>query len=64
MSVVHDLIRIKHILERLKERPDVVEITGYDKVALEMFLWGLNRAIKRYRKESERVKRHLRRARN
>ena len=58
MAVVKDLRTIDYILERLKKLPNIVEVTGYDVTALEIFQRGLRRAIKRYEKESERVRRH------
>ena len=58
MSVRRDLERIQDILVDLKEREDCAAITGYDKIAIECFLQGLERAIKRYKTEARRVRKY------
>lgn len=58
MAVVKDLRRIDYILDKLKEHPDVVKITGWNRWSIEAFQDGLRRAIRRYEKDTARVKKH------
>jgi len=61
VSVVKDLQRIRHILLEVSERPDCAEITAYNPLSIRIFVEGLDRAIKRYKSEAQRVKKYYRR---
>lgn len=58
--IVRDLERIDGIIDRIKRLPEsqIIEITAYNSIAIGRFQESLRRAIKRYRKESARVRRH------
>ena len=58
MSVCRRLERCREILIKLAARPDCTEITGYNKTAVEIFTWGLDRAINRYKREAQRVRKY------
>ena len=58
--IVGDLKTIRYILDKIKKRPDVAKITGYDRVAIEIFIQSLERTIKRYEKEARRVRKYYR----
>jgi len=63
MSVVKGLERCKDILLEIAEKRTCAKITGYDRIAIESFVGDIEKAIKRYKSESERVKKIQRRAR-
>lgn len=50
------LQRCKEILLKIAERPDCTDITGYGKSSIELFVWGIDSAIKRYKSEAVRVR--------
>jgi len=58
MSVVRHLERLREILKDIAKRKDCAEITHYDKIAMDIFVESLERAIKRYKSESARVKKY------
>ena len=58
--MIGDLERIRQILLDIAERPDCVEVTHYDSIAIMRFIEGLDRAIKRYKSEAKRVRKYYR----
>lgn len=61
MAVSKRLRTIRGILVAISERPDCVEITGYNPLAIRIFVGALDRAISRYKSEAQRVKKYYRR---
>lgn len=60
MSQQRSLGTVREILLDLAKKRNCAKITGYDKTALTIFVEAVDRAIDRYRKESERVKSYQR----
>lgn len=58
MSVQRHLEHCRDILVKIADRPDCAEITGYDKIAIEVFAKGIESAIKRYKSEAIRVRKY------
>lgn len=58
MSVQRRLRLLRAIVVEISNRPDCVEITGYKKISLDIFLEALDKAIGRYEAEAKRVRKY------
>jgi len=56
VSVQQGLKRLQQVWVKISERPDVAEITGYDKWGMNAMLEALEKAIKRYEAEAARIR--------
>jgi len=58
VSIQRKLQRCRDILVKIAERPDCGDITGYDKIAIDVFVGGIEAAIRRYKSESIRARKY------
>jgi len=63
MSVVRGLETCRDILLDIAKKRTCAKITGFERIAIESFVGDIEKAIKRYKSESERVKKIQKRAR-
>jgi hypothetical protein len=58
MAVVNHLKTIDYILKKVSESSKCVELTGYSSETVNYFREYIDRVVRRYERDSDRVKKH------